>query len=297
MGGFFERISWIAAGRAREPENAFDWIRGRVGSRQNPDGMRSLIHAGIVLAVCCIAVDLAVLWRNGWVFWEVFAFLHTIWIASLMVATVLNVGFLETLDGRCMKSLGGPNLLTLVRGFLLPALVYLLAVQDFALGVFIYAAATATDAVDGWWARRAGLRSKLGVVADPIMDLFLHLFVFATLGMVGLLGRTALVLILVRSGLVIFGTGVLYFWKGQVRIQPTPFGKATGLLLTLATILLLGLAGLAPGEAVGLMRFLSGFLTVMLGLCVLHVLAMGVINLTRPPAEGIDPPRARGPRS
>jgi len=216
VGGFWERVAYLTAGRRREPENAFDWIRGRVGSRQNPDGMRSLLHAGIALAIACVLIDLAVLWRHDWSGWPLFAFLHTAWAAAILIATVLNVGFLETLAGRPCHSLGGPNLLTLLRGFALPVLVYVLAQRDYGLGVFLYGAITLTDVVDGWWARRFEKRTKLGIVLDPIMDAFLHLSVFVTLGAVGLLSGTALGLILARSGLVILGTWILYLCKGQV---------------------------------------------------------------------------------
>lgn len=281
MGGFWERVAYLTAGRRREPENAFDWIRGRVGSRQNPDGMRSLLHAGIALAIACVLIDLAVLWRHDWSGWPLFAFLHTAWAAAILIATVLNVGFLETLAGRPCHSLGGPNLLTLLRGFALPVLVYVLAQRDYGLGVFLYGAITLTDVVDGWWARRFEKRTKLGIVLDPIMDAFLHLSVFVTLGAVGLLSGTALGLILARSGLVILGTGILYLCKGQVRIQPTPFGKGTGLLLGIATFILLGLSGLFPGQASGVVDVTRGLVTVLLGLSVLHALAIGGINLAR----------------
>ncbi|MBD3236619.1 MAG: hypothetical protein GF330_07940 [Candidatus Eisenbacteria bacterium] len=281
MGRFWERLAYVAAGRRREPENAFDWIRGSVGSRENPDGMRSLLHAGIALALLCVVIDLAVLWRHAWSAWPLFAFLHTAWVAAILISTVLNVGFLETLDGRRRPGLGGPNVLTLLRGFALPVLVYVLAHRDYGLGVFLYGAITLTDAVDGWWARRYDLRTKLGVVLDPIMDAFLHLSVFVTLGLVGLLSPVALILILSRSGLVLLGSGLLYLWKGQVRIQPTPFGKGTGLLLAAATFLLLGLRGLFPGWAPEVVEATRTLVTILLGLSVLHAVAIGAINLAR----------------
>jgi phosphatidylglycerophosphate synthase len=280
------RISWLMAGSGAERVVAFDWIRGRVGSRENPDGMRSLIHAVLALTTSCAILDVLVLWRHDWMGWGVFAFVHTIWVAAFMVASVLNVGFLETPDGVQMKGLGGPNVLTLIRGFLLPTLIYLIVAGDFVLVVFGYALLMFTDVIDGWWARRSGGQSKLGIVLDPIVDLLFHLAVFVSLVYVGQLGPEVLVLALLRGGLLIVGTGLLYFWKGQVRIQPTPLGKGTGFLTTVLTIALLALAAFAPGEgAGGWVRGLRTTLTVLLGISVLHVLAIGAINLGRPSVD------------
>lgn len=288
MRAFAQRMLWLATGRAPRPVPAFDWIRGRVGSRQNPDGMRSLIYAGLVLSAGCAALDVWVLSRHQGDQWALLAFLHTGWVFGIILTCVLNVGFLETLAGVQLRRLGGPNVLTLTRGFVLPPLIYLIGHGDFALAAGLYALAMATDVVDGWWARHGGGQSKLGIVLDPVVDLSFHLGVFVSLSWVGLLGRAALVLTLLRSGLLIFGTGLFYLWKGQVRIQPTPFGKATGLLLTLGTFALLAVAGLA-GEDSGGWAALAGVLriglVVLLASSVAHVLAIGLVNLSFPPAS------------
>jgi cardiolipin synthase len=275
------RICWIASGPDADPAVAFDWVAGRVGSRQNPDGMRSVLHTGAALAVLCALVDLILLARHDWVQWALYAFLHLAWVVAILVLTALNVGFLESPDGQPLHSVGGPNTLTLARGFLVPVLVYLILRHDYRAAAFGYAAITSSDAIDGWWARKHDLRSKLGIVLDPVVDLLLHLAVFIALVAAGLLGRLALVLILLRSGLLAVGTGGLHWWKGRVRIQPTPLGKCTGLLLALATLALLALAGYAPerGGALGALRLV---VSVLLTLSVLHVLAIGAINLSRP---------------
>lgn len=284
MSGLLQRIIWIVTGRTTRPVVAFDWVRGRVGSRQNPDGMRSLMHAGLFLAFLCLVIDLWILWRHDWYLWGIFAFAHSAYLSAIIVLTALNVGFLETVDGEPLRGLGGPNFLTLSRGILIPSLAYLLLTRDFVLGVFFYAAISATDIVDGWWARHTGQQSKMGVVLDPIVDFQFHLVAFLCLGVVDVIGSAAMVLILVRSGLLVVGTGLLYFWRGQVRIQPTIFGKGSGLLLCLGTITLLGCAAFFPStpEGTTLVRVLRGMITILLGLSVLHMIAIGVVNLGQP---------------
>ena len=278
------RICWIASGPDADPATAFDWVSGRVGSRQNPDGMRSLLHAGAALAGFCAGLDLLLLARHAWEQWALFAFLHLAWVSVILVLTVLNVGFLESPSGVPRRSVGGPNTITLARGFLLPTLIYLILRHDFRVATIGYVAITSSDAVDGWWARKFNARSKLGIVLDPVVDLLLHLAVLVALVAVGCLGRIAMVLILLRSGLLVVGTGGIHWWKGRVRIQPTPFGKGTGLLLALATAALLGVTGFAP-HLTGVLQVLRHSVVVLLALSVLHVLAIGVINLSRPAPE------------
>jgi phosphatidylglycerophosphate synthase len=281
--GFWDRLSWLAAGsrgkRVPAEENVFQWVRGRVGSRQNPDGMRSVLHNGVGLAIFCAACDGLVLWREQWLHWEIFAFLHTAWVFAVLLGTALNVGFLETLDGRSLARLGIPNLITLLRAFFIPPLVYVIAARDYAWAAILYAVLTSSDAVDGGLARRTNGRTKLGVVLDPIIDASLHLSVFISIAIVGLLGTTALVLILIRSALIVFGTGLLHRFAGHVRIQPTPFGKGSGLLLAIAVTGLLGLPGFCPGRFAGLVDFLGSAITVLLGLSVIHAIAIGVVNV------------------
>jgi len=114
------------------------------------------------------------------------------------------------------------------------------------------------------------------------VDLLFHLGVLFTLSLTGLLGPWVMGLILARSALLVFGTAVLYFWKGRVRILPTPIGKGTGFLVCLATILLLGL--MALDEDAGGLAILRACITLLLTVSLVHVLAMGIINLCRPPA-------------
>lgn len=66
-----------------------------------------------------------------------------------------------------------PNLLTLVRILAVPVLVWLLATPSSKTAIltfWIYFAATMTDILDGWLARRYGLITPLGKLLDPLAD-------------------------------------------------------------------------------------------------------------------------------
>jgi CDP-diacylglycerol--glycerol-3-phosphate 3-phosphatidyltransferase len=69
--------------------------------------------------------------------------------------------------------LNTPNLLTLLRIFLIPFLVVVLLTkfdgkEYWGLGIFLFAAAT--DVLDGYLARKRGQVTSLGILLDPIAD-------------------------------------------------------------------------------------------------------------------------------
>ena len=77
-----------------------------------------------------------------------------------------------------------PNALTFFRillGFVVP---YLMLQDDLTiriLAAILFAIASFTDWLDGWWARRYNLVTKLGKILDPIADKVITLSCFVVL--------------------------------------------------------------------------------------------------------------------
>lgn len=83
-----------------------------------------------------------------------------------------------------------PNLLTLLRIFIVPLLVVVLLTrfsEDYVglpqhiAGVSLFLFAATTDAMDGWLARKRGQVSKFGILLDPIADKLLISAAFISL--------------------------------------------------------------------------------------------------------------------
>jgi CDP-diacylglycerol--glycerol-3-phosphate 3-phosphatidyltransferase len=83
-----------------------------------------------------------------------------------------------------------PNLLTLLRIFIVPLLVVVLLTrfsEDYVglpqhiAGVILFLTAAITDAMDGWLARKRRQVSKLGILLDPIADKLLISAAFISL--------------------------------------------------------------------------------------------------------------------
>jgi CDP-diacylglycerol--glycerol-3-phosphate 3-phosphatidyltransferase len=75
-----------------------------------------------------------------------------------------------------------PNGLTLVRIFLVPILVAVLLTRyDMLLAAFIFLVASITDLLDGYFARKRGQVTTLGVLLDPLADKLLISSAFISL--------------------------------------------------------------------------------------------------------------------
>ncbi len=95
-----------------------------------------------------------------------------------------------------------PNVLTMLRIVLVPVFVVLLwqdttATALAALAVFLIAAAT--DKLDGTIARRRGIVTNFGKIADPFADKLLTGAAMVVLSLMGLMPWWATILILVRE--------------------------------------------------------------------------------------------------
>ena len=74
-----------------------------------------------------------------------------------------------------------PNILSLSRIVLIPLVVYLLAVKSWIWALIFFAAASLTDILDGWSARRLNQVSEFGKFIDPLADKFLVISVLTAL--------------------------------------------------------------------------------------------------------------------
>jgi CDP-diacylglycerol--glycerol-3-phosphate 3-phosphatidyltransferase len=126
-----------------------------------------------------------------------------------------------------------PNALTVLRVLCVPLLAVLLAVDDGTRGsardaaAVVFVLASITDLMDGAIARRYGLVTTFGKIADPIADKALTGVALIGLSMLGDLSWWVTGIILVRE----VGVTVLRFWVIEHGVIPASRG---GKLKTLA---------------------------------------------------------------
>lgn len=118
-----------------------------------------------------------------------------------------------------------PNGLCIARMLLLPPVVWLLVQEEFALTLWIFAFAAASDGLDGFLAKRFGWTSQLGKVLDPLADKILLVGVFVTLAFTGLVPIWLAATAVARDVIITAGALSYYALYGYPHGQPTVISK------------------------------------------------------------------------
>ena len=129
-----------------------------------------------------------------------------------------------------------PNLLTLLRLFIIPFLVIEITYGEFRIAFALFLLAGISDGLDGLLARWLGQHTRLGQYLDPIADKLMLSTLFVTLTHVGLIPRYVTVLVFSRDlGILLIAT--LLFATGTLRdFRPSLFGKLNTVVQIVALI-------------------------------------------------------------
>lgn len=132
-----------------------------------------------------------------------------------------------------------PNLLTLMRLFIIPFLVIEILDGHYGRAFALFMLAGISDALDGLLARMLSQRTTLGQYLDPIADKLLLSTLFLVLTHVGMMPRYVTVLVFSRDlGILLIST--LLFATGSLRdFRPSFFGKLNTLVQIIALIAVL----------------------------------------------------------
>jgi cardiolipin synthase len=132
-----------------------------------------------------------------------------------------------------------PNLLTLLRLFIIPFLIIEILDGHFRIAFALFLLAGISDGLDGLLARWLSQRTTVGLYLDPIADKLLLSTLFVVLTHVGLMPRYVTVLVFSRD-LGILLIAALLFATGALRdFHPSLLGKLNTLfqILTLTAVL------------------------------------------------------------
>jgi cardiolipin synthase len=160
-----------------------------------------------------------------------------------------------------------PNIITIMRFVLVPAVVYALLAGEWQWAFAGFVIAGVSDAVDGFIARQFNQRSKLGAYLDPMADKLLLVSVFIVLGILDQLPLWLVVAVVSRDGLIVCAVLLSTVMAQPVEMKPLMVSKAN----TAAQIILVAvtLAEMAFATSFGVARpaliILSGLLTVASG--------------------------------
>ena len=163
-----------------------------------------------------------------------------------------------------------PNLITLLRLLLIPAVIICLLENRFGWALVFFVVAGLSDALDGFLARALKQKTLLGAILDPIADKLLLDSIYLLGASRGLFPDWLAVIVISRDILILLGFILLSLFKHRFEVQPSiPSKITTAFQITTAVVTLYGL----PQEILEVFFFLTTGLTVFSGL---HYLYLGI---------------------
>jgi cardiolipin synthase len=108
-----------------------------------------------------------------------------------------------------------PNLLSALRLALAPFIFSFLWLGNYRWALLLFAVAALTDYLDGFFARRLGVDSRVGAVLDPVADKVLLSGTYLTLALTGGMPAWIAWIVLGRDALILAGAGALLALPGS----------------------------------------------------------------------------------
>jgi cardiolipin synthase len=132
-----------------------------------------------------------------------------------------------------------PNIVTLARLLSVPLAIWLMLDGEMTIAFWIFIAAGASDAVDGYLAKRFNARTEFGAYLDPLADKTLLVATYLTLGWLGHLPSWLVILVVFRDLLIVGGALVVHALTQSFKSRPMMISKVnTALQIALVTFVL-----------------------------------------------------------
>ena len=272
-----ERYS--ASAWARYVRKALAFARER--ALANPAAVRSILSVGLLLFVFTIAGSVAlVLLGEPALGRRVFTW-TALGLFPMIGLTLLHVDLIRAPDGTPLDAIGWPSVITLARVALVPAFLIAMLGGRYRLAFLVFAAAIASDVLDGWVARRFGQETRFGAILDPLVDILCSFWLFVGLWLGGLVPPLLLFLATLRMLMLLVGGAYLYVTHGPVRIHSTVPGKLTGLVLTALVAMRLFARAFPDEMGLRLTPIVIDAIGLLLAFTLLYGWTIGWLNLRR----------------
>jgi cardiolipin synthase (CMP-forming) len=118
-----------------------------------------------------------------------------------------------------------PNLITLGRFFLVPAVITMIAAQRWREAFLIFVIAGISDAVDGWLAKTFKLTTELGAFLDPAADKALLISIYVALAIVQVIPAPLAIIVVARDLMIIGAIVMSWLIAKPVEIKPLLISK------------------------------------------------------------------------
>lgn len=133
------------------------------------------------------------------------------------------------------NALNVPNLLTVLRMALVPAVVWRFRCGDSMGALTLYLMSMLTDAADGFLARRLGQITAIGQLLDPIADKLSLVTILVLFVADGQISPWILGAVLMKEGMLVLGSVTAL--RFGIVVSALPIGKSATLLFVSSTVL------------------------------------------------------------
>ena len=132
----------------------------------------------------------------------------------------------------------------MARILLVPVVVYAIALGELRLAFLLFMAAAISDAVDGFLAKRFGMKTELGAYLDPLADKVLIVSIYVALGITGVIPLWIVILVVSRDFMIVGAIILSWLVDRPVAIKPHMISKANTAMQIIFACLVLGSKGL-----------------------------------------------------
>ncbi len=132
-----------------------------------------------------------------------------------------------------------PNIITIGRIFTVPVMIWMIVTGNLGYAFALFVIAGASDALDGFLARRFQWQTELGAYLDPIADKVMLTSVYASLTFHGYMPIWLGILVVSRDLLIVGAVVLAWLLERGMEVRPLLIGKInTGLQILLAAAIL-----------------------------------------------------------
>ncbi len=127
-----------------------------------------------------------------------------------------------------------PNILTVIRFFLIPFIIISLVKDDYILAFSILTLSGLTDVLDGYIARKFNFITNFGKLIDPLADKATQISILTTLALKNIIPLWIILIIFIKELVLIAGASFLY--GKELVVSSKWFGKLATVLFYIAII-------------------------------------------------------------
>ena len=182
-----------------------------------------------------------------------------------------------------------PNKITVTRFILAPLFLGAMLYYDrtgeyvyYLVSLSIFILSSISDGLDGYIARTRGMQTSLGKVLDPLADKFFlnSAIIILSLGIRDLYKIPVwfVVLVVSRDILIVGGGMIIRWFKGDLKVKPSWFGKTAAVLQMAAVIWILLNPYHPPRSFTQILIYATAFFTVFSGI---NYLRFGIRQIER----------------